>query len=152
MYLTAAARQAQFFSLEGSETCAHVAQTNLRILNLEQGVKLVTGPFYKTLGPVLQELKEVDLVFLDGHHKAAAVLQYFEQIQSFLHQHSVLVIDDIYWSVEMNQAWEEIQQHPSVTLTVDCFDLGFVFFNPDFKSKQHYCLVPTKWKPWQQWI
>ena len=37
----------------------------------------------------------------------------------------------------MEEAWDEIKQHPSVTLTIDLFFIGIVFINPDFKIPQH---------------
>jgi hypothetical protein len=38
----------------------------------------------------------------------------------------------------MEEAWKQIQEHPSVKLTIDLFFIGIVFFNPDFKVKQHF--------------
>jgi hypothetical protein len=52
---------------------------------------------------------------------------------------SVLVLDDIHWSTEMENAWKKIKQHKRVTLAIDIFDAGLVFFRP-LLSKQHYTL------------
>jgi hypothetical protein len=38
----------------------------------------------------------------------------------------------------MEAAWSTIQQHSSVTLTIDLFFIGIVLLNPDFKVKQHF--------------
>ena len=40
----------------------------------------------------------------------------------------------------MEEAWKLIQQHDSVTLTIDLFFIGLVFFNTDFKVKQHFTI------------
>lgn len=148
MYLAAAARTATFFSLEGSPDCAHVAKANLELLGLNKQVTVKTGPFQENLPASLQALQTVDLVFFDGHHRADATLQYFEQCLPHVHAQTILVFDDVYWSPEMTAAWKKIQQHPQVTLTVDFFDLSLVFFNPDFKSRQHFKLLPSRCKPW----
>lgn len=153
LYLAAAAsRQAKIISLEGSEACVQVARVNLGVLNLQQKAKILSGPFRETLAPALRELGQADLVFFDGHHREDATLAYFEQCLSCAHDQTVLVFDDIYWSPEMTAAWEKVCRHPRVTLSVDCFALGFVFLNPDFKSKQHVRLVPGRWKPWERFI
>ena len=149
MYLAAAAREAQLFSLEGSSDCAHVATANLEIMGLQQHTNVLAGPFRDTLPTALRELQPIDLAFFDGHHQQAATLEYFEHCLPCLQHQSVFVFDDIYWSAGMQAAWKQIQEHPKVTLTVDCFELGLVFFNPDFKSKQHFKIVPTRWKPWK---
>ncbi len=151
MYLTSAARNARFVSLEGSEACAHIARANLGILNLHGNAEIIVGPFQQTLQPALDEMGQVDLAFFDGHHRKMPTLEYFEEVLGHTHDKSVLIFDDIYWSAEMTDAWKRIQEHPRVTRTVDCFDLAFVFINPEFKSKQHFRLVPAFWKPWKVW-
>lgn len=151
MYLASGARQAQLITLEGSEACAHVARTNLEMIGLNRQVRVMGGPFAETLAPALGALGPVDLVYFDGNHRQATTLQYFEQCLEHAHAGSVFVFDDIYWSAEMLGAWHAIQGHVRVTLTVDCFDLGFAFFNPDVKSKQHFQLLPARWKPWKMW-
>jgi hypothetical protein len=51
-----------------------------------------------------------------------------------------LIFDDIYWSEGMKQAWAEIKAHPQVTVTVDMFWIGLVYFKKgqvkeDFKIR-----------------
>lgn len=43
-------------------------------------------------------------------------------------QNTVVVIDDIYSSEAMAGAWSEIKNHVAVTLTVDLYKMGIVFF------------------------
>lgn len=151
MYLASAVRNARFLSLEGSEACTHVARANLGILGLNHRTEVITGPFDKTLDLALRALGQVDLIFFDGHHRHEPTIRYFEQCLNHAHDGTVLVFDDIHWSPEMTDAWKQIQLHPRVTLTVDCFELAFVFLQPDFNIKQHFQLVPTRWKPWKLW-
>jgi hypothetical protein len=37
----------------------------------------------------------------------------------------------------MTDAWKKIKSHPSVTVTIDCFAMGFVFFKKD-QAKEHF--------------
>jgi len=39
----------------------------------------------------------------------------------------------------MTEAWEEIKNHPEVTLTIDIFQFGIVFFRKGIE-KQHFVL------------
>jgi hypothetical protein len=55
-------------------------------------------------------------------------------------QDYIFIFYDIHWSQEMEEAWSEIQEQPSVTLTIDLFFIGLVFFSPDFKEKQHFTI------------
>ena len=40
----------------------------------------------------------------------------------------------------MEEAWDLIKESPSVTLTIDLFFMGFVFFRNDFKEQQHFII------------
>jgi hypothetical protein len=39
----------------------------------------------------------------------------------------------------MEEAWEEIKSHPKVTVTIDLFFLGLVFFRKE-QVKENFCL------------
>jgi hypothetical protein len=80
------------------------------------------------------------MFLIDGHHAFQPTLDYADLIFEKANQGSVLLFDDIHWSKEMEAAWSDIQQHPSVTLTIDLFFIGLVFINPDFKVKQHFTI------------
>jgi hypothetical protein len=46
-----------------------------------------------------------------------------------------MIFDDIYWSKGMKQAWDLIKQHPQVTVTIDLFWIGLVFFRDGQKKE-----------------
>lgn len=148
MYLAAAARPAPLISLEGCSQCAAVARMNLDLLHLDNA-EVVEGPFEKTLAPALKKLQTLDFVFFDGNHFQAPTLRYFEDCLPHAGPGAAFVFDDIYRSPGMTAAWRSIQQHPKVRLTIDCFQLGIAFFNPDFRERQHFRVVPAAWKPWK---
>jgi predicted O-methyltransferase YrrM len=148
MYLASGMRSARFITLEGWEDAAQVARTNLEILELKNA-EVVAGEFEKTLPKVLKQLQHLDFVFFDGNHRLEPTLRYFEACLPFSHEKTVFVFDDAYWSPGMAQAWEQIKEHPRVTLTVDFFDLSLAFIAPEFREKQHFKVVPKAWKPWK---
>ena len=80
-----------------------------------------------------------DFVYLDGGHTKDFTLFTFEQLLPKLHNDSLLLLDDIYWSKEMTEAWKQIKDHPKVTVTIDSFDWGWVFFRKE-QPKQHFVL------------
>jgi hypothetical protein len=50
----------------------------------------------------------------------------------------MVVLDDIHWSKEMEQAWKYCKDHGSVTLSVDLFFAGVLFFRQEIREKQHF--------------
>jgi predicted O-methyltransferase YrrM len=82
----------------------------------------------------------VDLAFIDGNHRKAPTLEYFQHILRYSHAGTIVIFDDIHWSAEMEDAWESIKKHPAVTCTVDLFFLGLVFLKDDFRVPQHFSI------------
>ena len=136
-YMASAKPNAQLITMEGAKAVAAVAKSNFKSLGLTN-IKVVEGNFDNTLHGVLQKLPQVDLAFVDGNHRKIPTIQYFEQLLAKSNDNTILVFDDIHWSAEMEEAWAAIQQHPRVTLTVDLFFIGLVFFRPEQKVKQHF--------------
>lgn len=138
MYLAASGSATAVTTLEGSASVSGEAR---KIFEKEgfANITLIAGHFDDTLTTALSSMASPDLVFFDGNHRKEATLNYFQQILPALHESSVLIFDDIYWSVEMKAAWEEIKSDPKVTLTIDLFRLGIAFINRRL-SKQDFML------------
>jgi predicted O-methyltransferase YrrM len=83
----------------------------------------------------------VDFVFFDGNHQKQPTINYFEICLQKAHEKSVFVFDDIHWSEEMEQAWAYIKNHPKVTVTIDLFWIGIVFFRTE-QVKEHFIINP----------
>ena len=83
--------------------------------------------------------KKIDLVYIDGNHSKENTLDYFNKLLPNVHNNTVLIFDDIYWSPAMTEAWNEIIAHPEITVSIDSFYWGLVFFRKEQK-KQHFTL------------
>jgi predicted O-methyltransferase YrrM len=136
-YLSAGNPNETMTTIEGSKAVAEVAKENFSKLNI-QNIRLLQGNFDDLLPPVIRQHSSIDLAYIDGNHRYEPTIRYFKQLLPLTHNDSILVFDDIHWSKEMEQAWEEIKQHPSVQCTIDIFFLGFVFFRSEFKVKQDF--------------
>ena len=127
IYLQKAAPEAKLFTLEGSPETAAIAKETFIKAGLNK-IQLITGNFDDTLPGVIKGLDKVDFVFVDGNHQKDATLKYFEWCLPKVHENTLIVFDDIYWSEGMKEAWEEIKAHPDVKVTIDLFWIGLVYF------------------------
>ena len=57
-----------------------------------------------------------------------STLNYFELCLIHKTNDSVFVFDDIHYSDEMEEAWKEIKANEDVSVTIDLFFMGLVFF------------------------
>ena len=138
-YMALGNPEGKVITMEGAKQVAHVAGDIFRQLKLSN-IELIDGNFDEQLPALLNRLDTVDMVFMDGNHRKEPTLRYFQLLLSKINKDSIVIIDDIRWSEEMEEAWEMIKSHPSVKVTVDLFFLGVVFFREDFKMKQHFTI------------
>ncbi len=138
-YLAAGQREARVISIEGSPAIAAYAQEMFTRFSFSQ-IQQVVGRFDDVLPDVLRNGPAFDFVFVDGNHQEEATIRYFNLLLPHLHENSVLIFDDIHWSKGMLSAWQQIQQTEAVTLSIDLFYFGIVFFKKEFMVKQHFVL------------
>ncbi|WP_224995661.1 O-methyltransferase [Cesiribacter sp. SM1] len=137
LYLAIASPSGRIHTLEGCPNTAALAASHFQELNL-RNISLHTGNIDEQLPLLLeQQLSSVDLAYLDANHTYSATLRYFEWILPHLHDDSVVVVDDIHWSADMQQAWLTLCQHPRVSLSIDLYEAGLLFFRPGLQ-RQHY--------------
>ncbi|MFV0392248.1 MAG: O-methyltransferase [Paludibacteraceae bacterium] len=133
-YLASGNSDIRCVSMEGSEAIVKIARENFEKLQLEN-IELIVGNLDETLSPTLNTKGNWDVIFFDANHRKAPTLNYFLQCLEHIHRYSVFIFDDIHWSEDMEDAWNEIRKHESVTVCVDLFEIGIVFFNKDFPKK-----------------
>jgi predicted O-methyltransferase YrrM len=138
-YLAAADKDSVMVTGEGNFVVASMAKNNLESLDLSN-VRIVVGNFDNTLPEMVSSMPHIDLAFIDGNHREKPTIKYFHELLTRRSESSILIFDDIHWSAEMEAAWNYVQNHESVMLTIDLFFMGIVFFRPDFQVKQHFTI------------
>jgi len=123
-------------TIEGCPETAKIAQQYFTDFNLNN-VKLYNTSFEKAFTELNNQ--KFDLVYIDGNHQKEATLKYFKSLIENTHNDTVFIFDDIHWSKAMTEAWELIKKHHKVTVTIDTFFWGFVFFRKE-QEKQHFTI------------
>lgn len=137
-YMAMANSKIKVITIEGCEEIACIAEKNFRQLELKN-IKQLHGSFDDILPSVLNEISKIEFVFFDGNHRKEPTLNYFHQCLEKAHENSIFIFDDIYWSPEMKEAWKQIKENARVTVTLDLFYLGIVFFRKE-QVKQHFVI------------
>lgn len=127
--------KAAIITLEGCQETAAIADEQFKKNDLNN-IKVIIGDFKDTL-PKVTTKQNFDCIFFDGNHTKEATLHYFENCLQSRNNNSFWIFDDIYWNYGMQQAWQIIKNHPEVTVTIDIFHVGIVFFRKE-QAKEHF--------------
>lgn len=138
-YMACGNKNALLYTCEGANEIAAIAAKNFQQLGINN-IELIIGDFGATLPGLIKKLSKVDFAFIDGNHRKAPTLSYFTTLLEVAAPDTILIFDDIHWSAEMEEAWENIKKHPAVTMSIDLFFIGIIFFKKDFKVPQHFSI------------
>ncbi len=134
--------KAKIITLEGCPNTLVIPKEMFQVSSFKlssNNISFVTtefSTFFKTQNP---KPKTQNLIYFDGNHSKKATLNYFELLLPTICNDSVWIFDDIHWSNEMEEAWETIKKHPKVTVTIDTFQWGLVFFRKE-QEKEHFVI------------
>lgn len=146
-YLMAARKSATVYTLEGNEDLLSIAEGVFKQLQLKN-YKTIAGNFDDTLPALLEEIKKVDLIYIDGNHAYDATLKYVEMVLPRMSEDGVIVLDDLLWSSGMQKAWKKIIQKNECIFSLEIRDLGIVFMKKTLQPT-HLSFISYWWKPWQ---
>ena len=125
-------------TLEGCKNTLHQCQSQLQKFNINN-VDCVNTEFSSFLNNLQPTTNTRQLIYFDGNHSKTATLTYFELLLPSVTNETVWIFDDIHWSADMEEAWEIIKNHPKVTVTIDTFQWGMVFFRAE-QEKEHFVI------------
>lgn len=129
---------AKIKTLEGCPETSGVAQSQFQKFNFKN-IEPVVTEFKDYFSKTATENCNWDLIYFDGNHSKKATLEYFDMLLPTVTNDTLWIFDDIHWSEDMEAAWEIIKNHPKVTVTIDTFQWGLVFFRYE-QEKEHFVI------------
>ena len=133
LYLASGSPSVPLHSFEGHTERAAFAASLVCRCGLEQ-VSIHWGPLDRKLEEFLPRLSGRFVAFIDANHRYEPVVRYVRMILSRAGTDGVILMDDIYWSDEMERAWKEVLSWPEVRMSVDLFHLGILFLRKDLQK------------------
>lgn len=131
-------KDAKVITLEGCANTSNVALTLFQHCGFFN-IKAETTEFAAYLKNLENPAPNFQLIYFDGNHSKKATLEYFELLLPTISNDTVWIFDDIHWSADMEEAWKIIKAHPKVTVTIDTFQWGIVFFRYE-QLKEHFVI------------
>lgn len=139
LYLSKALPKSTIYTIEG---CPALFQFSNKLFKTEnaKNITSINGNFNIEFPKLLSKIDSLDFLYIDGNHAYEPTINYFKLALDKKNTNSIFVFDDIYWSEEMQKVWKEICAHKDVTLSLDLFYFGIVFFKTENKEKEHFVL------------
>jgi len=138
LYLAAGYRSSKVISIEGDEAIATKANENINKLGFND-VSVICGDFDTQIHSILNKVEKIGIVFIDGNHTEEATMRYYKLFSERSNNETLIIFDDIRWSDGMQKAWNNICEDKNVSISIDLFNCGLVFFRKGI-VKQHFTL------------
>jgi predicted O-methyltransferase YrrM len=130
--------KAAITTLEGCPETSLIAKKQFEEFNLNN-INVVVTEFSGYIKSFVRPASYFQLIYFDGNHSKQATLDYFEALLPTITNESVWIFDDIQWSADMEEAWKIIKNHPKVSVTIDTFQWGMVFFRQE-QPREHFII------------
>ena len=135
-YMAAMDSRNRVVTFEGCEAVANMAKENWKALNINN-IECRVGEI--DAEQLTRDIEHLDVVFIDANHTYEGTCKYFDVLAGKVREKSVIVVDDIHYSEEMEKAWKAICADERVTSTIDLYQMGLVFFDKHY-WKRHYTM------------
>ncbi len=127
LYMALSAKSSEVFTIEGCGNRSAIAKSVFQRADAGN-IHLMNSDFDMALPEILSRSGTPGMIFIDGNHRRVAVLRYLSIIREHIDKDTLIVLDDIYHSREMGHAWGGIKALKDVTVTIDLFQFGLIFY------------------------
>lgn len=93
-----------------------------------------------------------DLVYIKIQEVEEEAITLLDTLLPWLREESIIVFDGIHHQPTSWETWKKLKVHPRVNLSIELFELGFLFFSLAIREPQHRVLAPLRWKPWKKFV
>lgn len=134
--ISCAKKNLNITTLEQSEKIGAIANKMFEKFNLKN-TKLLIGDYHTTINNIVN--KKFDLIYLSKRHNELITLELFTSCLPFINNNSVIMFENIHRSNKMERVWDQVKSHSKVTVTIDTFQWGLVFFRKE-QQKEHFTI------------
>ena len=133
-YMAAMDSRNRVVTFEGCEAVANMARENWKALNINN-IECRVGEI--DAEQLTRDIEHLDVAFIDANHTYVSTCEYFDVLAGKVREKSVIVVDDIHCSEEMEKAWKAICADERVTSTIDLYQMGLVFFDKHYWKRNY---------------
>lgn len=133
IHLQAGNTKSELITVEACPQTLAIAQKNFDEFDFT--IQTINSSFQQYISQLKNET--FDLVYIDGHHDGNALLTYLESIKPFIHNDTLIILDDIRWSNSMMTAWKIICNSEFYQVSIELLRIGIITPRKQ-QTKQHF--------------
>ncbi|GAA4107371.1 class I SAM-dependent methyltransferase [Aquimarina addita] len=118
-----------YFNIENALIIETKSNFIHRIISFENSVKTYNAP---------ESMGEFDLIYTDINN-CKSDFKFVELLFSKIHNETIFIINSIHKSKENFDLWTQLVAHQKTTVTIEMYNLGFVFFRKE-QVKEEFTL------------
>lgn len=142
LYLSEAAKDGVIVSFCQNSDFQNQLNRNFQRMKVEN-IEVHFGNFDSKIKDHLSNFKSFDCILIKENFEEISFQNYFSKI----HENSVIIFLNPYKSIKNKKTWEKIKAHKTVKLSIDLFFMGLLFFRKEQRTKVHFSLIKSTWKP-----
>ena len=100
-------------------------------------IDLRVGNYQELLPKILKEKESIDLFFFNSLYEQQQNHLLFEMCLSKVHNDTVFVFEGIKENKRIREFWRSVCENPKVTVTIDLYSMGIVFFNKKLHKRDY---------------
>ena len=133
LYMNAPHSAARQLCIEPDAEIAQVAKEVIK----QSNIQLLSAHFDALPTETIEKLNPIEFVLIHASRSELSVEKVLGQIAPSLSPEAVVVIDGIRKNSFRQQEWKQLESFPKVTVSMDLYDMGLLFFFPKL-NRQHY--------------
>jgi predicted O-methyltransferase YrrM len=135
LYLTSYAQGVKCIALEKLPAYASIARWVYEKAACAS-IDLRIGDYSTLLPRILEEMGSVDFVFFNTSREPSGA-GLFNTCVKYAKADTVFVFEGIKDNITMRRLWKTVCTHPEVTVTLDLYSMGIVFFNKKLHKRDY---------------
>ena len=130
-------KNTRFITMEGVPDLCKIANTHFDSINPSKNHQIIQGIYKNSFPKIINKKINFNLFFIDGNHNREDTLHYFNALKSVSEIPTIMIFDDINWSIGMKECWSIIKEDKTITYSIDFFKWGIIIITksqPKFYS------------------
>ena len=136
LYLTSYAMGLKCIALENIPEFAEIARLVFEKA-ARNSIDLRVGCYKNLLPQALEDIKQLDFVFFNTLYEQQNNNELFETCLKYIHKDTIFVFVGLRTSRSMSEFWDKVCLNSEVTVTIDLYSMGIVFFNKKLHKRDY---------------